>query len=90
MLAEKSPVMKKATLRLMELSADEKARQLYEARLRERRDTYAREQGAIKAALSQQQIDFAKNLLRRNRPIDEIVEDTGLTYAEIEALRKAD
>ena len=83
MLAEKSPVMKKATLRLAELSADEKARQLYEAQLKERRDSYAREQGGILQA----KFDIAKNLLRRNRPVDEIIEDTGLTHAEIESLR---
>jgi predicted transposase/invertase (TIGR01784 family) len=29
----------------------------------------------------------ARNMLRRNRPIDEIAEDTGLTRAEIDALR---
>ena len=46
MLAEKSPVMKKATLRLIELSADEKARHLYEARLKESRDNYARQKAA--------------------------------------------
>ena len=46
-LAQKSPVMKKASLRLKELSADEKARQIYEARLKEQRDSYAREKGAI-------------------------------------------
>jgi len=32
---------------------------------------------------------IAHNLLKRNRPIDEIMEDTGLTYAEIESLLKA-
>jgi predicted transposase/invertase (TIGR01784 family) len=79
MLAQKSPVMKKATIRLLELSADEKARQLYEARLKEQRDIYAREQGVI--------FTVAKNLLRRNRPINEIVEDTGLTLDELETLR---
>jgi len=47
MLAQKSPAMKRATLRLLELSADEKARQLYEARLKEQRDSYAREKGAV-------------------------------------------
>jgi len=83
MLAQKSPVMKKATMRLLELSADEKARQLYEARLKEQRDNYAREQGAVR----QNSLDIARKLLKRNRPIDEIVEDTGLTHAEIEAIR---
>ena len=81
-LAQKSPTMQKATLRLIELSADEKARQLYEARLKEQRDSYAREKGAIFAV--------AKNLLRRNRPIEEIVEDTGLTHEEVEYVQNAD
>ena len=78
MLAEKSPVMKKATLRLMELSADEKARQLYEARLKEHRDNYAREKGAIFAV--------AMNLLSDGVSIDKIILYTGLTHAEIESL----
>ena len=32
----------------------------------------------------------AKKLLQRNRPMDEIVEDTGLTREEIESLSTAD
>jgi len=88
-LAQKSPAMKKATLRLLELSADEKARQLYEARLKEQRDIYAREHGAALQARKQAQLEFAQRLLSRNRPIDEIIEDTGLTFTEIETLQKA-
>ena len=86
MLAEKSPVMKKATMRLLELSADEKARQLYEARLKEQRDSWAREQGAA----MQMQIGIAKNALRKNMSIDDIVDITGLSYSEIEELQTAD
>ena len=82
MLAEKSPIMKKATLRLKELSADEKARQLYEARLKERRDSYARERGAI--------FTVVKNALRKNISIEDIADITGLTHAEIESLRSTD
>ena len=85
-LAQKSPVMKKATVRLLELPADEKARQLYEARLKEQRDNYAKEHGARQ----DERFIIAKNLLRRNRPINEIIEDTGLSHDEIEALQKAD
>jgi len=85
MLAQKSPAMKRATLRLLELSADEKARQLYEARLKEQRDSYAREQGAKKEGI----LLVAKNMLKRGRPIDEIVEDTGLTREEVESLQIA-
>ena len=82
---EKSPVMKKATLRLLELSADEKARQLYEARLKEQRDSYAREQGAIKT----HEAEMARSLLDLDMPIEQISSVTGLPHAEIEALRKA-
>ena len=82
MLAEKSPVMKKASLRLIELSADEKARQLYEARLKEQRDNYAREKGAI--------FTIAKNLLRVGDTIDKVVMVTGLTHEEVEYVQNAD
>jgi len=85
MLAEKSPVMQKATLRLMELSADEKARQLYEAQLKERRDNYAREQGAVQ----QNSYKIATNALRKGMSIEDTAEITGLSYAEIEALQCA-
>ena len=84
MVAQKSPIMRKATLRLMELSADEKARQLYEARLKEKRDYDAREKWAV----MQSKFEIEKKLLNRNRPIEEIIIDTGLTYLEIESLRK--
>ena len=90
MLAEKTPIMKKATLRLMELSADEKARQLYEARVKERRDNYAREQGAVTAAVKETKFEMTKSLLDLNMPIDNISAVTGLTHAEIESLRNAD
>ena len=102
MLAQTSPVMKKATVRLMELSADEKARQLYEARLKEQRDNYAREQGAIQRGLQQgleqgleqglqqglQQalLTTVQNAMDMNISIEDIVKLTGLTPIEIEAL----
>jgi len=86
MLAEKSPAMKKVTMRLLELSADEKARQLYEARLKEQRDSWAREQGAVKTREQQ----FAVALLNDGEPIDKIMRYTGLTYEEVKDLQTAD
>ena len=86
MLAEKSPTMEKATLRLMELSADEKARQLYEARLKEQRDSYAREYGARQ----DERFIIAKNMLADSEPFDRIIRYTGLTHEEIENLQNAD
>ena len=38
--------------------------------------------------IAERNIEIAQKLLRRGRPIDEIVEDTGLTYQEVERLRK--
>ena len=43
---------------------------------------HAEQRGAAKRS-----IEIARKLLKRNRPIDEIMEDTGLTYEEIENLR---
>ena len=83
MLAQKSPAMRRATLRLMELSADEKARQLYEARLKEQRDSYAREQGAS----NERAITIAKKLLGMNIPLEKIIEATGLARDEVEGLK---
>jgi len=81
MLAQKSPAMRRATLRLKELSADEKARQLYEARLKEQRDNYAREKGAILAV--------ARNMIVNGESVDKIVLYTGLTREEVESLQIA-
>ena len=41
---------------------------------------------AKKVWREEQMKEVAIKLLRRNRPIDEIVEDTGLTHKEIEQL----
>jgi len=79
MLAERSPIMKKASLRLMELSADEKARQLYEARLKEQRDGHARERGALFAV--------AKNMLEDGEPVDKVMKYFNLTLDDIELLK---
>ncbi|MCL2034843.1 MAG: hypothetical protein FWG94_08935 [Oscillospiraceae bacterium] len=49
---------------------------------RSRRGIAARMGGARREG----HFDVARNLLKRNRPIDEIVEDTGLTREEIEGL----
>jgi len=41
----------------------------------------------IHGAVTEERIAFAQKMLKRNRPIDEIAEDTGLTFDEIERLR---
>ena len=83
MIAEKSPQVKQAVVRLIELSADEKARALYEAREKERRDNRARERGAVKT----REHEIARNALQMNMSIDDIVKLTGLPREEVESLR---
>ena len=60
-----------------------------EFREKERLRTKARhdEAQALYNARKQRDIEIAKKLLKRNRPIDEIMEDTGLAYEEVENLR---
>jgi len=82
MIAQRSPQVKKAVVRLMELSADERTRMLYEAREKERRDNYAREKGAV--------VTIAKNALQMNMSIDDIVKLTALPRTEVEGLQNAD
>lgn len=82
-VAERDPIIKKAVLKLMELSDDERARMLADKRELERMDKqvaerWARKQGAI---------EIAKNLLKLKIPINQIVEATGLTKEEVESLK---
>ena len=82
MLEERSPQLKKAVGVLKELSADERTRMIFEDREKARRDIASIVGGAVKTAKT----EFAQKLLKRNRPIEEIIEDTGLSRDEIEAL----
>ena len=83
MIAERNPQVGEAIVKFRELSADERTRDLYDRRQRAEWDIAARERWAIK----QREFEFAKTLLKRNRPIGEIMEDTGLTHEEVESLR---
>jgi predicted transposase/invertase (TIGR01784 family) len=90
MLAERSPQMRKAVGVLKELSADERTRMLFEEREKARRDIASRMGGArregIQIGRQEREMEIARKLLSRNRPIEEIIEDTGLTRDEIESL----
>ncbi|MDR2711800.1 MAG: hypothetical protein LBB91_01650, partial [Clostridiales bacterium] len=80
MIAEKSPQIKKAVVRLMELSNDERTRMLYESRQMMEWDNKLEKEEAIKA----REYEIAKNLLRKKMSIEEIAEVTDLTQEEIE------
>ena len=88
-VAQRDPLIKKAVARLMELSADEKTRLLFEAREKERMDTESREESAREEGERAKAFTIARNALNKKISIDDIVDITGLTRAEVEALRDA-
>jgi len=69
-------------MKFRELSADERTRDLYERREKARRDAAMREKWAAK----KMQLDIARNALKMNMQVDDIIKFTGLTRDEIEIL----
>jgi predicted transposase/invertase (TIGR01784 family) len=67
---------------LMSVSKDENERAI----LRSRRKYQSDMESNIATAEHRGKLIVASNLLKRNRPIDEIIEDTGLTRKEVENL----
>ena len=86
-VANKDPLIRKAVVRLMELSADEKTRLLYEAREKERMDSESREEEARAEGERAKAIVIARHLLKKKMSADDIAESTGLTREEVEGLR---
>ncbi len=95
MVAERNPQIQKAVVRIKELSADERARMIFESREKYERDHRARLddarwEGELRGVIKGERngaVKVAQRLILRGRPIEEIVEDTGLTYSEVEELR---
>jgi predicted transposase/invertase (TIGR01784 family) len=84
MLSERNQTISRAVVKLRELSADERARDIYERREKQRRDESMRERWAVK----QREVEIAKGLMRVGDSIDKIIDVTGLTREEIEGLRQ--
>jgi predicted transposase/invertase (TIGR01784 family) len=91
MIAERNQQMKKAVGVLMELSADQRARMLFDEREKARRDVASMTDGArrdgIKEGSNARANAMARKMLLRNRPIDEIMDYTELSREAIEQLR---
>ena len=68
---------------LLNISKDERERAIF----RNRRIALADQESNLITAERRGRLDIAKKLLKRNRPINEIIEDTGLTREEVEGLR---
>ena len=88
MVSQRNPQIKRAAVKLRELSADEKTRDMFERREKGRRDVAALVDKKAIEAEHKTKIEIARNLLRRNRPIEEIMEDTGLTREEVEKIKQ--
>jgi predicted transposase/invertase (TIGR01784 family) len=84
MIAERNPQIGKAVVKLRELSADERARDLYERREKGQRDLTMFMDDAIK----KRELEIAKTLIGMNMPLDQIVVAAGLTVEEVENVKK--
>ena len=85
MITERNPQVEKAVVKLRELSADERARDLFERREKARRDMASQQKWAIK----QREFEIARNALRKKMSIEDIIDITGLTREEVESQRPA-
>ena len=90
MVAQRNPQIGRAALKLRALSAEERARDLFERREKGWRDLAsfldgAEEKGRIEGR-NEGRIEVARKLLSLNLPIEQIVAATGLTHEEIALL----
>jgi predicted transposase/invertase (TIGR01784 family) len=90
MIAERNPEVRRAVVKFRELSADERARDLYERREKARRDQASREKWARQQGEKAKALTIAKNLLKEQMPLDKIVDATGLSREEVENIRDSD
>jgi predicted transposase/invertase (TIGR01784 family) len=81
------PIMDQAIGAFRSITASSEFQELERLREKARHDEAQALYHAKLEAKKEERITFAKKLLNRNRPIDEIVEDTGLTREEVENLR---
>jgi DNA-binding phage protein len=71
----------------MNISQNERERAIFRSRRKFQSDMESDLATAWDNGEKAKAFDVARNLLKRNRPIEEIIEDTGLTREEIKELR---
>ncbi len=81
------PVMSQAINAYYTITDSSEFREKERLRAKARHDEAQALYHARREGKQEEKYEIAKKLLKRNRPIDEIVEDTGLTYEEVESLR---
>jgi len=72
---------------LMSISQDERERAIFRSRRMAQTDMDSNLATAEDRGRREGKLGIARNMLKRNRPINEIIEDTGLTREEVENLR---
>ena len=76
---------------LMSISKDERERAVFRSRRMYQTDLASdlatAEDRGIKIGERSKSLDIARRMLRRNRPVAEIVEDTGLSAEDVEGLK---
>ena len=82
------PVMSQAINAYYTITASSEFREKERLRAKARHDEAQALHNARREAIMERNIEIAEKLIKRNRPTDEIVEDTGLTYEEVENLRR--
>jgi predicted transposase/invertase (TIGR01784 family) len=86
MIAEKDPAIQQAAALVMELNEDERTRMIADARWRWQMDQAALRQQSYREGTVKAKQEIARNMKKRGRPTEEIIEDTGLAADEIEKL----
>ena len=81
------PVMSQAINAYYTITASSEFREKERLRAKARHDEAQALYNAERKGKQKEKIEIAKKLIKRNRSTDEIVEDTGLTYEEVENLR---
>jgi len=72
---------------LMSISQDERERAVFRSRRMYQSDMDSNMATIRDRAIQERNIEIARKLLKRNRPVEEIMEDTGLTREEVENQR---
>lgn len=86
MIAERNPEIRKAVDTLYELSTDDKVRAEYEMRQKAWRDRMSQNEGYYMEGVQKGRQEVARRMKARGRPVEEIIEDTGLDRKIIQQL----
>jgi predicted transposase/invertase (TIGR01784 family) len=85
---ESEEVLTVASNLLMNISQDERERAIFRSRKKYQMDMDSNMATAEDREQKKKAFEIARKLLRRNRPIEEIMEDTGMTIEEVESLKR--